>query len=386
MKKLILGAVFGLLAACGGGGDDDVSLDPDANGGPDAMAECNPVTNTGCGDGEKCTWVNITAELGRIGCVADGPQQTGQACEYGADGESTGFDNCAGGNICIGGVCEVTCDLSNDQCASGSQCSRYNIFANGTDTPAYGACDLICDPGTQRSIEPDQANCGSTATNARGCYGLFFPVQNGDGEFTCSPAGAAANVHGVEPTQLALNACAPGYVLYFDTSADYASQTGVIKCIATCVPGPTNQANQANKDGLVDGGATCHGAAPGGKGVVDAAFECKYMHWHMNVIPDRDFNKNGICIDPTSWTLDDIYGTPPDTTCGNPTVLPSCTTLTAGQMIDWDCAGPEAPFSAEEQWGCKDLTPAAFNGMSDHVKKLRTPKAGRGFSVVRSAK
>jgi hypothetical protein len=386
MKKLILGAVFGLLAACGGGGggDDDVSLDPDASGGPDAMAECNPVTNTGCADGEKCTWLRITGApnpLGRIACVADGDKAVGAACTTGAAGEATGFDDCTGGNICIGGVCEPVCSLANDTCPTGKLCSQYNIFANGTDTPAYGACDDICDPGTQQTLD-GRAACGGSDTNPRGCYGLFFPVQNGDGEFTCSPAGDEANVHDTAPTDLFLNVCAPGYVLYFTTSADFASASGVIKCVATCQPGPTNSGATANEDGLVGGAATCHGAPPAGRGVIGANYECKYMHWHMNAIPDRDFNKNGVCIDPTQWTLSDLYGTPPDTTCGNPSVLPACTSLTADQMIDWDCAGDEAPFSAEEQWGCKDFVPAALTG-STVKPKFRQTKPNIGF--VRSA-
>jgi len=378
MKKLALGALMiGLLAACGGGsGDDDVTLPPDAASGPDASAECNPISNTGCDTGQKCTWIHITATLGRIGCVADGDKAIGTACTSGLAhvGETTGFDDCVGGNVCIGNVCEPVCTISPDSCATGKLCGQYqNLFANGTDAPTYGACDDICDPGPGTTLD-NRVDCGSADLPApRGCYGLFFPVQGAGNEFTCSPAGADANVHGVTPAQLSLNACAPGYVLYFDRSSDFASASGTIKCIATCVPGEVSQGNTANLQGLA--GNTC-GAD---RGVIEAGYECKYMHWHMNPEPTRDFNKNGICLKPANWAFSDIYNTPPTATC-NGTTVPSCADIVAGSTGNWECNTTDTAddFNAQEQWGCKPLAPAfTSNAQRDAFRsRYLTPKTG----------
>ena len=81
MKKLAFGALFiGLLAACGGG-DDGVTIVPDADDSVDASSACNPVAQTGCLAGEKCTWINIDSmnDVGTLGCVPDGSVATGSA-------------------------------------------------------------------------------------------------------------------------------------------------------------------------------------------------------------------------------------------------------------------------------------------------------------------
>ena len=131
MKKLAFGALFvGLLsvgaAACGGGSDT-----PDANinlvdsaTGPDAQTtECNLLTNQGCATGEKCTWIDVTADLGKIGCATDGTVAVGGACTTGQPGETTGFDNCVGGSYCLGGVCEAICSQSPDSCDPATGCT-----------------------------------------------------------------------------------------------------------------------------------------------------------------------------------------------------------------------------------------------------------------------
>src|SRR5437773_1568528 len=104
MRKLAFGALMiGLLSAagCGGGnsGDDVIIIDAPMADAPSGA--CNPVAQTGCATGEKCTWINIDsgADLGTTGCVADGTAATTEACTYGADGQTTGFDNCVHGDI-----------------------------------------------------------------------------------------------------------------------------------------------------------------------------------------------------------------------------------------------------------------------------------------------
>ena len=122
MKKLALGALFaGLLAACGGGSDKNktmIVVDPDGSG-SDVIPTCSPLTQTGCEAGQKCTWIidqTTPQYVGHIGCVADGTAAAGAACMFGAPG-TTGFDNCAKGNVCSAfgttgqaGVCKQICD------------------------------------------------------------------------------------------------------------------------------------------------------------------------------------------------------------------------------------------------------------------------------------
>src|SRR5690348_9439119 len=62
MKKLAFGAlIVGLIAACGGSSSNNnkkiILPDGSGSGGPDAPMTCNPLTQTGCAAGQKCTWV-----------------------------------------------------------------------------------------------------------------------------------------------------------------------------------------------------------------------------------------------------------------------------------------------------------------------------------------
>ncbi len=82
MKKLVLGAMFGLLAACGGGDESPdariIVRDDGGGGGIDAgnPGACNILTQTGCDAGEKCAWVRVqvsaATQLGQLACVPNG--------------------------------------------------------------------------------------------------------------------------------------------------------------------------------------------------------------------------------------------------------------------------------------------------------------------------
>src|SRR5678815_4710393 len=95
-----------LVASCD---DPGVTLVPDAapDAGPDAdlcdIDVCNPVAQTSCGLGEKCTWIHLDSSTGRgeLGCVADQPVASGDACTVGPDGPTTGYDDCARGDLCV---------------------------------------------------------------------------------------------------------------------------------------------------------------------------------------------------------------------------------------------------------------------------------------------
>src|SRR5687767_10282055 len=96
------------LAGCGGGddsGDDDdgtpdagdpIDIDGGIGGEPDAMvstAECNPVSQTGCAAGEKCSSIRDMP----TSCQAAGTVTGGGPCTV---PEGGGPDDCEAGFIC----------------------------------------------------------------------------------------------------------------------------------------------------------------------------------------------------------------------------------------------------------------------------------------------
>lgn len=343
MKNVALGAILiGLLAACGGGDDgDDVTIDPDANtGGPDAAsAACNPVSQTGCATGEKCTWIEISDTLGKIGCVADGTVALGGACAYGAQGETTGFDDCVAGNICIGGACEEICTATPDSCPTTSACSQYSGLFDGFEVQ-LGACDFKCSPGPQTRTFDDGAACGGTTERPKGCYGWAWgttPI-----EFTCTPdiSDAAWNQ---PPSPLApsgnpyLNSCDAGFIPWISNFDDTVS-TDV--CIAWCQPVETHSGATGGALGQSPFSCGDRGATTGTDG---GRLECRYLHVLDNT-PDPALNNSGMC-----WSLDAYQAE--WITMGVTEPMPACTSLSNTTLVDSDGDGtPDMPEHL--YWGC----------------------------------
>jgi hypothetical protein len=267
MKKLALGALFvGLVAACGGGKDKPpVLVDSGSGGGDDApAATCNPVTQTGCAAGERCTDVTLQdmpQRVTSIQCVPDGTVDIGGACTLGTPGPS-GFDNCKAGGICVDSECKATCDPQAAGVASGCDaqhsCSRYNGLFTVGGMILYGACDPQCDPLTQRLLvgTPNEA-CGSTDPVAptKGCYRTGDPFET----FSCAGAGPAANTDrqipetddGTPSGNAFINGCAPGFMpLFFESST--VRET---RCSGSCVPGEIDNtaAHVVNAQGVPTG-------------------------------------------------------------------------------------------------------------------------------------
>ncbi len=367
MKKLAFGALFtGLLsvvAACGGGDSTpdapDICVGADCvDGGAtvDATTACNPVAQTGCEAGQKCTWITVvdgTAQdpdgVGLIGCVADGAAAIGQACTSGEPGEATGFDNCAAGGYCIAGTCQEICTDAPDSCDSAtSACGRYTGVFNDT-TPVIGVCDFKCDPVDQTRLYDDAANCGGTVggdppISNRACYGYV------DIEFTCAPAFNAANTHYVDVSMnLSLNACAPGYGLL---PFEYAPDPDLFMCMAYCRPAETHTGATNNNNGLPGSGFTC-----AQRGATAPANECRYWTW-LDVIfgatqaPVAGHEAYGFCLQFGSHQYDSNQDMTPDTP------FPACTTLANTDQDD-----PANGYPDHEEWGCgPQITTAAHGG------------------------
>lgn len=227
------------LVACGGGKDPPaVTL---IDGAPDGVpvpvidasvlidaapfdgpfgTVCNPLTQAGCGSGEKCTWINDqdNPPIGHIGCAPDGVTSIGAACTEGPAGPF-GYDNCAKGSVCLAGVCKSICDPQGGApaCTTTEACTNYaNLFVAGGFTLA-GVCDPGCDPLTQDlRVGTATTACGSTNPSmpTRGCYGY--------NEFSCAPVSTStlsltdrASPHTNGSGNPYLNGCAPGFIPMF---------------------------------------------------------------------------------------------------------------------------------------------------------------------------
>lgn len=286
MKKLSLGALFlGLAtAACSGDGGNDVTLTPDAEE-PDALVLCNANAQTGCEAGDKCTWIIVQDDpevLGIMGCVDDGGVAEGEACTRGEIGAATGFDNCAAGLFCLGGVCEDTCSTNDtsDACDAGTICGGIiGLYANDTADIATGFCSPTCDPVRQKTVDDTaETFCGEPLDEndeqTEGCYG-FYSSDATPSYATCANVINPTFDHGTNLTQelpdgVYRNACAAGHTI----SGFYTSATeGDLLCLSFCEPGDVYEGFTENANGLL--GSPYSLTA---QGITDPAEECRY-YW-----------------------------------------------------------------------------------------------------------
>jgi hypothetical protein len=246
MNKLALGALLvASIAACGGGKTTLI------DGAVDALMACNPVMQTGCQTGEKCTWIvdidgnptAMTEDIGHIGCVANGSIVEGAGC---TDGSMAGPDACVAGQLCVSGKCKQICDpqvvegtAAAGACPKDFSCSVYaGVFESGGD-PTAGVCDIGCDPLTQK-LKVGTTNleaCGSpspTAPNAT-CV-----PSRGFLSFHCAPSGNIVynNTDRKPPLTDSAgrpygNGCAPGYIPFYFMDASGSMTTW---CSGLCAP------------------------------------------------------------------------------------------------------------------------------------------------------
>ncbi|HVU04056.1 MAG TPA: hypothetical protein VHE30_19990 [Polyangiaceae bacterium] len=331
----------GGASATGGAAGSSGELDagPSDSGLPDSSPTdassaggCDPVLQTGCGVGERCTWAG-TASSGHLVCAPDGTRSSGQTCSIATSDAGVGLDDCKAGLACVGGRCFTLCDAdSAAACSAGSACAEYAGYYTG-GAHRVGVCRPECDPLTQE-IEGVPA-CGSAnpASPNRGCYGLL------NGPFLCAGVVAPNAVQGVSiQGPVYANSCAPGFAAVLTKSS--ADETPI--CSALCKPAPTSSSTPGNAKGAVGSGFTCPD-----RGATGATTECRYW-WLLEdptkpTFPDAHSNTLGYCIDYTQYTYDSDGDTVPDKQ------FPSCATLspTAHHFDD--------TVSDAEFWGCMPL-------------------------------
>ncbi len=164
------------FAACGGGDTpDDVDAAPEIDAAP-APVQCDPYAQTGCADGEKCTfmWANDQLQIGETVCVAAGNVPVGGACTFQSppsqENPEAVPDDCEAGALCAFGSCAAICGVDPaDTCGPDGFCNLYgNLF---TDRDSTGICGPACDPIFQDCPEPFES-CFLRGLDGRGSCGF----------------------------------------------------------------------------------------------------------------------------------------------------------------------------------------------------------------------
>lgn len=236
-------ALFSLLVACGGDDDDDdddndadpgdsgmmdgdtaVPVDtgtdtrPDADSSTGAMcpaADCDVVSNAGCGAGEACYYASLSAsEDPSPMCLPVGTKGDGESCES--------LNECQEGSFCfirIGnttGVCRHYC------CGDRAVCPGRAQLCDVAIAPGIFFCD---EPETCDLI--DQSGCEEAGTE----YGCYLVSQ--DGALRC----LRSTENGEQGDECeAANACAPGFVCA-GTASGGASRCQRFCSLSTCLEG-----------------------------------------------------------------------------------------------------------------------------------------------------
>jgi hypothetical protein len=96
--------------------------------GPDVkLGNCDPLANSGCGSGEKCTALQQSDKTLALGCDATGSKAEGEPCAQVMNGGAQSGDDCAASLACF-----------NIGDGAGATCHRFC---------AYGAADTGCPDG-----------------------------------------------------------------------------------------------------------------------------------------------------------------------------------------------------------------------------------------------
>jgi hypothetical protein len=267
-----------LCTGCGGGSSKsaaDASTDTGATtDAPTGQVFCDSVSQQGCGDGQKCTWVTIPSmDLGgELTCVPDGNVPLGGTCIQGTPGATTGYDNCAKGGLCSNGTCVELCgDTPGDTCPSDRICQI---------APPVPVCVPACDPVKQ--LDPDYTDCPA----GDGCYLRTF-----DGKALCLAVPAEAATQKQDDAcyspfgtaACADNGCAAGYQGLL--APDF-------QCSAFCAPANNYKTSHNQLIGIAPD--VCSAAHMGKSGS-----ECRFLQgiYFGDPIPPT----YGTCTDVSAW-------------------------------------------------------------------------------------
>lgn len=359
------------LAGCGGGDGGPTLIDASVDA---AQSECDPVAQTGCEAGNKCTW--IKSGTPHLGCAPSGAASIGRVCKRDA---ANGTDDCVAGGICSAtGVCASICDPTAG-CLTTANC----VVEQTTIAEPYGFCQYTCDPladndfdGYAPVLSKTGTGCGSDVN--RGCYGSPSRGTPPVTSFECV-WGPGGYFHRTFPQTgngvLYLNSCSPGYLpLLIERTG---SSTAI--CVAMCKPANCYAGNCGTNDENHLGLAPHRCNDIDRRGTFDTspgAEHCQFA-WPYEVdAATMTFLKSvfsdtlGFCYDHSKY----LYDSDGDNMRDSPT--PRCADLQDGFGSGTNPADPLTYFGAADL-GCVDssrLMP--FAG-----KQL--PRLPRGFDGVR---
>jgi hypothetical protein len=287
------------------------------------MSPCNPVTDS-------------PQTLGTLGGGPSGPVGLEGECARGPAGESTGYDDCAAGLVCINTVCQDLCGFDGSPgaaCAAGYNCTRFaGLFANGEDDPIAGACIESCDPLTQLTTS------GDPCPASQGCY-LLSSVT--DTIAVCAAAGGLG--HGATISGAAsANSCLPGHMPRLR-----AQSTSTVECGALCQPAEVYMGhNESSEEGVPPYNCTAFGAAP----PTDPMDGEACFFWWMREPADQVTafsNTVGWCFRFAAFQYDSNNDSTPDA------AYPRCTSLTTGDVLPPLNGTSDALF-----FGCVEQAPS----------------------------
>lgn len=340
MKRVLW---FLALLACGEQrhlrGDDIVD-------GPGNVRECtcNPLQQTGCRVGEKCSWGYSASEYqgGHVTCGPSGSAAVGEPCDFGlarddSDGCGTAIvDNCVRGAVCSGGVCKPVCDNEggDPMCGSDQACVvDPTLFSTGSSTPAAaGVCVPACDPLADNDFLGSGMR-GSACMAGSGCYGELRLREQSLAQFACMRDGSATLVNRSPVVAPKVNSCAEGYVpLVHETTG-----STTVVCVALCAPGDTYQGNVGAQAPL--GVAPHRCANTDARGVFGAHEHCMYV-WRLEqvgsaeVLPPQLVDRLGVCIDHAQYRYDSNGD---GAINGSDATWPDCQDLPVGSAAQFGC-------------------------------------------------
>jgi hypothetical protein len=294
MRDQIFGAFFlvSVIGAVACTGDDDVPLadagDHDAGGDGGGVVDpaCDPVAQSGCGPGQKCTYVIDEAgppQLSRTQCADDGTVAIDGAC--GLQSETVPiFDNCVAGAYCIDDVCKKICSNAPNSCDDGFVCSTYvDTFE---DFPDVGVCVPGCDPVSQNCVVEEE-----------GCYTQIAAVSGSCGGVPDEAAQLTQDdiCFGEQAGECFLNGCAQGFggLLPLNPAA-----MDIDHCAAFCTPNNTST-DTVNHPGPSEGTSSGEGyGACSDRGAL--AHECRFLnsfYGGAEITPDSV----GFCVPTDVW-------------------------------------------------------------------------------------
>jgi hypothetical protein len=288
---IALGAM-GLLACAGGetassvdGGG--ISFVDAAGSQVDAQSTvaCNPVANTGCQPGEKCTFVidspmGADSITGSTRCAPDGDKAAGASCTGSSGGTA---DDCLATTYCSGGVCAEICSSGPpDTCPEGQGACVHTsgIFEDSTIGFCSGpACDLLSQDCTgPHAVADNTYGAGGENDSTESCYMLWSRPGAPTTCFSAYPDDGQMAPGGQDTVCNYINTCLKGYGCDMpSTPPAEGGQIDSLSCSKYC-------------DALGTSGVTC--SRPG-----DKCYQHKY-YWSG---ADDVAENIGFCADGESF-------------------------------------------------------------------------------------